>query len=191
HALAMEHTDPSQNLMSRIFILDTDPPHTFSTSIQDAVDKTIANFSCLTGTIPRTIDQINWHQTEAKKWPGTVLDPPDSLINALLPSFVLLDDLGDLAASEAFVNLSAVRVSGDVPGGVLHVIFRLVGQVPETVTPIDYFFLADLDNNASTGGTPALFPADSDLPLTSFTGVEVIVRVRAQLTGSSCEVGCE
>jgi hypothetical protein len=185
HALNMLHTDPSQNVMSRVVINSADPPHSFSNNIQDGVDQAIANFSCLTGTIPRTINQIDWHQQEAKKWPGTVLDPPDSLISALLPSFVLLDDLGDVPASENFVDLSAVRLTGDVPNGVMHLTFRLVGQIPQTSRiPIDYFFLADLDNNAATGGTPAQFPADSDLPTNSFTGVELIVRVRAQLTGS-------
>ena len=187
HALNMLHTDPVMNLMSRIFINSADPPHTFSNNIQDGVDQTIANFSCLTGTIPRTINQIDWHQQEAKKWPGTVLDPPDTLINALLPSFVLLDELRDVPVSESFVDLSAVRLTGDVPNGVMHLTFRLVDQVPETRTAIDYFFLADLDNNTATGGTPAHFPADSNLPANSFTGIELIVRVRAQVTGG--EIG--
>jgi len=190
HALNMFHTSPSDNVMSKVFINDADPPHTFSTNIQDGVDQAGSMLSPLTGTLPRTINQVDWHQRMAQKWPGTVLDPPDTLINALLPTFLLLDGLGDVAAAEAGVNLSAVRVSGDVPGGVLHINFRLVGPVIQSFTPVDYFFLADLDNNAGTGGAPAQFPSDSDLPPNSFTGVELIVRVRALLTGDVCEVGC-
>jgi hypothetical protein len=190
HALNMFHTSPSDNLMSVVFINDADPPHTFSTNIQDGVDKAGQTLSPLTGTLPRTINQVDWYQRMAQKWPGTVLDPPDTLINALLPTFLLLDGLGDVAAAESGVNLSAVRVSGDVPGGVLHINFRLVGPVIQSFTPVDYFFLADLDNNSGTGGTPAQFPSDSDLPPNSFTGVELIVRVRALLTGDVCEVGC-
>lgn len=190
HALNLFHTAAadSQNLMTLQAILDSDPPHVLSTSIQDGVDQTNTSLSCSGTTttfitpMPRTINQVEWHQGEAKKWPGNGIDPPDTLITAILPSFQLLDALGDVPSTEGFVDLSAVRVSGDVPGGILHVSFRLVGQIPQTATPIDYFFLADLDNNSATGGGP-LFPSDLDLPSSSVSGIELIVRARAQRTG--------
>jgi hypothetical protein len=190
HALNMLHTDVNMNVMKHSFD-SADPPHTFSTAIEDGVDETPTTVSngggpftpmprCAGTSNVNCINQIDWHQQEAMKWPGNALDPPDSLITALLPSFLLLDTLGDVPAVENFVDLSAVRVTGDVPAGVMHVTFRLVGQIPHSFTPIDYFFLADLDNNAATGGTPGQFPSDADLPPNSFTGVELIVRVRAQ-----------
>ena len=193
HALNMLHTNLNMNVMKSSFD-SADPPHTFSTAIEDGVDDTPTTVSngggpftpmprCIGTSNVNCINQIDWHQQEAKKWPGTAVDPPDTLITALLPSFLLLDDIGDVPAAENFVDLSAVRVSGDVPAGVMHVTFRLVGQIPQSFTPIDYFFLADLDNNPATGGTPSQFPADSNLPPNSFTGVELIVRVRAQKTG--------
>jgi hypothetical protein len=195
HSLNMLHTDPVMNLMSIVRISSADPPHTLSTSVQDGTSTAPPNTGAAIGCnactgLPRTLDQVDWHQREAQKWPQSEIDPPDTLLPAQLTGFKLLDALGDVLATEGFVDLSAVNVMGDVPAGVMHVTFRLVSQIPQTFTPIDYYFLADVDNNAKTGGGPGQFPVDSGLPSSSFTGVELIVRVRALLTGDICEVGC-
>ncbi len=110
------------------------------------------------------------------------LDPPATIIPGPIVADFQVDALGDVPASEAFIDLAEFMVRRDLSTGltafthILPIVMPLDITLSNTVVA-NYWALADLDNNPSTGGSAAdLFSLG--VPPMAFGGVELVTRVQ-------------
>lgn len=88
------------------------------------------------------------------------------------------DELDDVPAEVAFVDLDTIGMAIDQGQATTHLFASTFGLFPEDITGLNYFFIADLDNNPNTGGTPT----DVGVPI-SVQGVELVSRVQVTVSG--------
>ena len=105
---------------------------------------------------------------------GTQIDPPGSLVNADTISDHKVDSVQDI--TDRSIDLVTVAMTENTPKELTVFSHSLFGTIPPPAFPeLDdrqYLVFADLDNDSTTGGSPA------DLGfLTAFTGAELITRV--------------
>jgi hypothetical protein len=114
--------------------------------------------------------QLETARAIARRVAGAQIDPPAALINADTVSDQRTDAVRDVSAQD--VDLASVAFA-DVPSTRTSVISHLLfGPIPREMLENQYLFFADLDNDVTTGGTPA------DLGFkTGFKGAELVTRV--------------
>jgi hypothetical protein len=121
-----------------------------------------------------TVDQINLLRTAAQAAPGCRIAGTDFRCGSSM-SDVRTDTVGDVA--DRFLDISALFVTDTEPSGTTRFAHELFGiftdQSVERFESLEFFVLADLDNDASTGGAPA----DLGIP-TTFQGAELVTRVQ-------------
>jgi len=127
------------------------------------------------GPFIRTVDQVDWLKAASRSgpWPGAYWDPPGTLVPGPYHSFIRSDLLDDVP--EPFIDLAALEVAENDANATRGFTFDLkaLGS-PSGV--LNYWALADLDLNPSTGGTAADLPAD--MPATAFDGAEFIAQIQ-------------
>ena len=131
------------------------------------------------GPFLRTIpDQVDWMKRASRNgfWPGADWDPPGVVIPGAYQSFVRSDDLGDVPADEPFVDLASLEVAErtDVSSTILT--FGLRDFSSPVAGALNYWVLADLDLDHTTGGAASDLPPDA--PATTFDGAEFLARIQ-------------
>lgn len=111
-----------------------------------------------------------------------LLHIPDRMVDPVTPPLANagVDALGDISAEEAFIDLNYFGVAVDQNAGTTTFFSSTAGLFPKNISDISYIFLADLDNNPSTGGSPA------DIGIsTTASGIELIGRVQVDVIHGS------
>lgn len=108
-----------------------------------------------------------------------VLHVPDRLINPTPPPLgnTRVDTLGDVPEEEEFIDLNTLAFGIDQDLETTIFAVSTFGVFPENISILNYFFVADLDNDSSTGGSPA----DIGIPTTA-QGIELIGLVRVDVS---------
>ena len=106
---------------------------------------------------------------------GVAQSIPDAEVN---PSPLTLassrtDPLGDVPAGQEFIDIDSFGVSQHK--GITTLSLSVAGLFPESIADLKYFFVADLDDDPSTGGSPPGVPS-------SFAGAELAGSVRVDVS---------
>ena len=108
-----------------------------------------------------------------------VLHVPDRLTNPTLPPLgnTRVDTLGDVPDEEGFIDLNTLAFGIDQELETTIFAVSTFGVFPENISNLNFFFIADLDNDSSTGGSPA----DIGIPTTA-QGIDLIGLVRVEVS---------
>lgn len=104
--------------------------------------------------------------------PDRVVDP----VTAPLGS-IRVDDVGDVQVN--YLDVDAITVSVDIRNSETSLGVSNFGLFPSEATNLQFFFLADTDNDITTGGDPRTL----GIP-TSMTGIELVGQVRVDVNAS-------
>lgn len=181
HILSLFHTSIRSNLMGS--------PGNGIELVSNILDMTDWRApGCFTGAFPRTINQIGWVQAEAQDWPGNMLDPPGALLPGPSLSFPRIDTHRDVPADEPYIDLSAIVVHENSAKTILKFTHRVLGLIEPSIgkAELNYWILADLDDDVSTGGEPSEYP--SDVPTKSLSGVDLITHVQRKLNSQGKQI---
>ncbi|MEM9483309.1 MAG: CARDB domain-containing protein [Cyanobacteria bacterium P01_F01_bin.116] len=142
-------------------------------NLSESVDELVTGGSRDCSQNQEEVDQIEMLRASAQNIPGCKINGTNMDCTNL--SDVKTDALKDVSSKP--LDISMVYVS-EFDNNTTAFTHELLGPFTfETFQPtnnaLEYFVLADLDNNTATGGNPA----DLDIP-TSFTGAELVTRVR-------------
>jgi len=99
---------------------------------------------------------------------------PDRLTNPVIPPLgsMRVDDLDDVPADQAFVDINAVAMGIDLETQTVHFGLSTFGPISEEDTTSSFVFVADTDNNPGTGGVPTDVGVDATI-----RGVELVARI--------------
>lgn len=106
---------------------------------------------------------------------------PDRGINPILPPLAIarVDSINDVPAGQEFIDIELFGVTVDQQTGEVTFVLSPLGELPDNIAGINYFFLADLDNDSATGGSP------DDIGIATTTqGVELIAQIRVDVAGA-------
>ena len=107
--------------------------------------------------------------------PDRIVDPvPAPLAD------VRVDELGDVPATETFIDIREFGLSVEPEGGTITFFTSTLGLLPQNIQNLSYLFLVDLDGNPTTGGS-ALAAGTS----TTATGIDVVGRVRVDVVNGT------
>jgi hypothetical protein len=124
-------------------------------------------------TTAGTISQRIWSRDQA------TLHIPDIVVDPVLSplSSMIVDKVGEVP-EEKYLDIDAMLVAVDVRKGSTTFALSNFGLIPKQPlnTTMNYYFIADLDNNPETGGEPANLGIPSNFQGAEFVGkVEVAV----------------
>ena len=91
-----------------------------------------------------------------------------------------VDTLDDVPAGEAFIDIDSFGVATNQEIGTTTFFSSTAGLLPENISGLKYLFLADLDSNPTTGGSPAAL----GIP-TAAQGIDVIGQVQVNVVNGS------
>ena len=100
--------------------------------------------------------------------PDVVVDPVP-----LALASTRTDTLGDVPPGQEFLDINSFGISQHK--GITSLSLSVAGLFPENITGLNYFFVADLDDDPSTGGSPPGIPS-------SFGGAELAGSVRVDVS---------
>jgi hypothetical protein len=122
------------------------------------------------------LDQVEKILTCVPEIAGVMTDPPGG---GFTPGPTITDLLVDAVqdAPEPFTDIDSVSITQNQEATTTTFAHQVFGRLRRDVA-VDAFILADLDNNSTTGGSPAVL----GIP-TTFTGAELVTQVRATISG--------
>jgi hypothetical protein len=110
---------------------------------------------------------------------------PDRIVDPVTPPLVNagVDAIDDIPREEAFIDIDDFGVAMNQEGGTTTLFSSTAELLPANISNLNYLFFADVDNDSTTGGSPA----DIGMPTTT-RGIDLVWEngVRLDILGLMC-----